>query len=254
MESHQSEASQTSPREAALQAELAALRAEMQDFTYTVSHDLRASLRHVVSYLHLVEEDAGPQLSAEVRGFLQTAVDSAVQMRNLMDGLLELSRIGTVPLNCAAVPLVPLLTDLIAARQDAAPGRVIDWQWPAVPAAASVWADPALLKACLDHLLGNAVKFTGQRAVAHIAVALLPVAPGGWQIRIQDDGAGFNPAQAGQLCRPFQRLHSVRQFPGIGMGLALSRKIAVRLGGQLAVSAAPDAGCQVLLTLPAEPA
>jgi len=249
METHQ-----VSPREAALQAELATLRAEMQDFTYTVSHDLRASLRHVVSYLHLVEEDAGPQLSEEVRGFLQTAVDSALQMRALMDGLLELSRVGTAPLQCAAVPLAPLVTEVIAEQVDAAgAGRAIEWQWQPDLHTAVVWADPALLKYALGHLLGNAVKFTAQQPAARIASSLRHTPEGAWQLQIADNGAGFNPAQAGQLFRPFQRLHSVRQFPGIGMGLALSRKIATRLGGQLDLSAQPEAGCQALLTLPRAP-
>jgi two-component system, OmpR family, sensor kinase len=257
MPSNAVQADQVGAREAALQAELAALRAEMQDFTYTVSHDLRASLRHVVSYLHLVEEDAGPQLTPEVRGFLQTAVDSAVHMRTLMDGLLEYSRVGTVPLQCARLSVASALSEAITELQQVvAPDRAIDWQWnPAAPAAsaAEVWADPALLKLCLGHLLGNAVKFTAQRSPVHIVVDVQPAPDGLWQIGIQDNGAGFNPAQAGQLFRPFQRLHSVRQFPGIGMGLALSRKIASRLGGQLTVSAQPEQGCKVLLSLPVAP-
>ena len=244
-------------RIAQLEAELAALRGEMQDFTYTVSHDMRASLRHVISYLHLVQEDAGDQLTAEVAGFLQTAGDSARHMGALMDGLLELSRVGTAPLAIAALPWAPLVREALHAQaaSQAVRERQIEWQLgeglrdsEALPAVA---ADSALLRLALGHVLDNAVKFTAPRALTTIALDLQTTAAGGLTLSVKDNGVGFNSAYVGQLFRPFQRLHTARQFAGIGMGLALTRKIFNRLGGAVAIQGEPELGCWVQLTLPA---
>src|SRR5512133_1238568 len=105
MQGHSSGGDSPQEQIAALQAELAALRAEMREFAATVSHDLRAPLRHIVAYAQLVQEDAGPQLDAEVQGFLSTITDSARHMGVLLDGVAALSRVGSAPLTLCAVPL-----------------------------------------------------------------------------------------------------------------------------------------------------
>jgi signal transduction histidine kinase len=244
-----------SDRIAALEAELAALRAEMQDFSYTVSHDLRASLRHILSYAQLVQEDAATLLPPETLGFVHTIADSARHMGLLMDGLMELSRLGTVALQSAPVPLLPLLQELVAGLAQA-PGAPMDWQLaPDLPA---VQADPALLRSALLAVLDNAVKFSAHKAERRITVSLaaqdgeaLAPLPQGWvTLRVQDNGAGFNPALQAKLFHPFQRLHTTKQFAGIGMGLALTRKMLQRMGGQVRAEGLPDGGCTVSLSLP----
>jgi signal transduction histidine kinase len=244
-------------RIAALETELATLRAEMQDFSYTVSHDLRASLRHILSYAQLVQEDAGPLLPPETQGFVNTICDSASHMGLLMDGLMELSRLGTVALQPTAVPLQPLLQELVAELTYRQPQARITWQLqPDLPV---VQADAGLLRAALLCLLDNAVKFTARKELRQIVVSALRggphgnngVAPGMVRITVQDNGAGFNPSLQNKLFHPFARLHSSKQFPGIGMGLALTRKMAQRMGASVQAQAEPDIGCSVHFTLPA---
>jgi signal transduction histidine kinase len=242
-------------RIAALEAELANLRAEMQDFSYTVSHDLRASLRHILSYAQLVQEDAAHLLPPETKGFLDTISTSAKHMGLLMDGLMELSRLGTLAVQPTAVALPPLVQELVAELALQHPQARIDWQLQAdLP---TVQADAALLRAALLCLLDNAVKFTAGKEVRRIAVSALAgspddsqEAPGLVHITIQDNGAGFNPALQAKLFHPFARLHTVKQFPGIGMGLALTRKMVQRMGGQIQAQGLPEAGCTATLTLP----
>lgn len=236
-------------RIAALEAELAALRAEMQEFTYTVSHDLRAPLRHIVSYAQLVQEDAGPQLGTEVQGFLATISDSARHMGVLLDGLVALSRLGTVPVSVTAVPLQALVQDVAAQLNERNLGRNIDWRIAGdLP---TVQADAALLRQALEHVLGNAVKFTAPREQAVVEIAAQPSGGGGLlTLQVRDNGVGYNPALQAKLFQVFGRLHSAKQFDGIGLGLAMTRKILQRLGGTVSAQGALDGGCCVTLSLP----
>jgi light-regulated signal transduction histidine kinase (bacteriophytochrome) len=242
-------------RIAALEAELAALRAEMQDFSYTVSHDLRASLRHVLSYVQLVQEDAGALLPQETLGFLNTVSESARHMGLLMDGLMELSRLGTVAVHLEPVPLQPLLQDVLALLALREPGPAVDWHLQAhLPV---VLADAALLRTALLCVLDNALKFSSTQAAPRIEISARLDTSGAEAkvvLSVQDNGVGYNPALGAKLFHPFQRLHTAKQFPGLGMGLALTRKIAQRLGAQVQAVGAVDAGCTVCLTLPAAPA
>jgi light-regulated signal transduction histidine kinase (bacteriophytochrome) len=234
---------------AALQAELAALRVEMQSFAYTVSHDLRAPLRHIVSYTQLVQEDAGPLLSPEVQGFLDTISDSAKHLGAMLDGLLELSRVGTAPVQLTAVPLQAPVHEVVQelARQ-AAPGRTIDWRIAAT--LPPVLADATMLRQTLHQVLGNAVKFTAAKDGAVIDIsAQVDEAAKRVTLCIQDNGVGFNPAMAQKLFQPFQRLHSTKQFAGLGMGLALVRKQMQRMGGDVSATAQVDGGCALRLVL-----
>lgn len=231
-------------RIAQLEDELAALQREMQHFTYTVGHDLRAPLRHIVSFAQLVQEDAGPQLSAEVQGFLGTITDSAQNLSQMLDALLALSRVGTVPLQPVPLPLNALVDEVVLALQAAYPARQVAWHVAGdLP---TVLADPALLRGALQQVLDNAVKFTAKKETAEIAVHTAQVA-GYLALEVSDNGAGFNPAMQSTLMQPFQRLHHTRDFAGLGMGLALARKSMERMGGRLEISGAQDAGCQVRL-------
>ncbi len=241
---------QPTPEEriAHLEAELAAQRAEMQDFTYTVSHDLRASLRHILSYAHLVQEDAGPQLSEEVQGFLATITDSARHMGVLMDGLMELSRLGTVGTNMGPVDLQQLVQEAVDALPSGGAQRSIEWRIATdLPV---VQGDTALLRQALGHVLDNAYKFSQPVQQPCITITALPLGGVRVGLVVQDNGVGYNPALQAKLFHPFQRLHSAKQFAGIGMGLALTRKIMERHGGTVAAQSTGDGGCTLTLLLP----
>jgi light-regulated signal transduction histidine kinase (bacteriophytochrome) len=239
-------------RIAALEAELASLRAEMQDFSYTVSHDLRASLRHITAYAQLVQEDAGPLLTEEARGFLHTITDSARHMGVLMDGLMELAKLGTAELRVVPLPLLPLVQDVVSELRLQYPQRQIEWLLPtALPA---VLADASLLRRALLAVLDNAVKFTAHQPTAKISI-LGGSASGvdaAAQLLVRDNGAGFNPDLGAKLFHPFARLHTSKQFAGIGMGLALTRKIIERLRGSVQAVGVVEGGCTVVFTLPAD--
>ena len=235
-------------RIAALEAELAAQREAMQAFTATVSHDLRAPLRHIVSFAQLVQEDAGPQLGAEVQGFLSTITDSARHLGVLLDGLAELARIGTLPVALGPVPLQALVQGVCAELAEQHPGRAVDWHIASdLPV---VQADATLLRQALMHVLGNAVKFTAPREHAVIAVTAQPGESDGFvALQVRDNGVGYNPAMQDKLFQAFGRLHSPREFGGIGMGLALTHKIMQRLGGSVDSEGVVDGGCCVILLL-----
>ena len=240
-------------RVAALEAELAALRAEMQQFTYTVSHDLRAPLRHITSFAQLVQEDAGPLLTTEVQGFLATMSESARHMGVLLDALVELSRIGAMPLHVDTVELLPVVRGVCGELAAKYPQRILEWRLPEqLPA---VQADAGLLRLVLTHILGNAAKFTAPRAVGVVEVIGLPSTEdrGVLEIAVADNGVGFNPALQDRLFKVFGRLHSAREFEGLGMGLALSRKALYRLHGAVEIEAVQKAGCRVRLVLPRAP-
>ena len=237
-------------RIAALEAELAAVRAEMQQFTYTVSHDLRAPLRHITAFAQLVQEDAGPLLTAEVQGFLATMTDSARHMGVLLDGLLELSRIGSMPLHVTNVDTLPLIQDICAELTAKYPLRALEWHLPEeLPA---VRADAGLLRLVLTHIVGNAAKFTTPVALGMVEVTgrRAPEDEATLVLEVADNGVGFNAAMQDRLFKVFSRLHSAREFEGIGIGLVLSRKALERMNGTIEVDAAQHQGCRARLLLP----
>ena len=236
-------------RIAQLEAELAAARREMHDFTYTVSHDLRAPLRHIVSYSQLVQEDAGPQLTTEVQGFLGTISDSANNLGAMLDALLDLSRVGTMALHCTIVPLQPLVQETVDALTAKQGQPMVTWRIDAgLP---SVVADVHLLGQALQQVLANALQFTANRDGAAVEIsASRDISHGTVTLTIRDNGIGFAPEYANQLFQPFKRLHTARQGAGVGMGLALTRKLVERLEGTARIAGVMDGGCTVMLTLP----
>jgi two-component system OmpR family sensor kinase len=235
-------------RIAALQAELAAVRDEMQHFTYAVSHDLRAPLRHIVSYARLVEEDAGPQLSEEVQGFLSTITDSARHMGQLLDGLAALSRVGAAPVDVGAVSLQEMVQSAYQTVVAQYPQHNVEWRVASdLPV---VQADPALLRQALVQVLDNAVKFSTTRKPAVIEINTLPAQSSGVvALQVRDNGVGFNPDHHNQLFKVFGRLHSSAQFQGLGMGLVLARKMLARMGGAISAQGVLNGGCCVELQL-----
>lgn len=236
----------------ARERELAELRAAQEEFLRAVSHDLRAPLRHITSYGPLVAEllqDAGVQGEAlqEAQDFLSTMDQSARRMGRMLDGLLALSRLARAPLQLQPVALGALVAEAQAALAPQAQDRAV--QWRIAPDLPSVPGDAALLRQLLVELLGNALKFTRGRDLAQIAVGAEQAADGRVTLRVQDNGVGFNPAQAAGLFGVFQRLHRESDFEGVGTGLAAVRTVAQRHGGDAQATAVPGAGCTVSVTL-----
>ena len=234
--------------------ELAELRASQDEFLRAVSHDLRAPLRHITSYGPLVAEllqGAGLQGAAlaEAHEFLATMDQSARRMGRMLDGLLQLSRIARTPLQRQPVALGDLAREVqaVLAAQAQAQQRAV--QWHIAPDLPSLEGDSVLLRQLLAELLGNALKFTRGRDPARIAVTAEHRADGSLVLRVQDNGAGFNPAQSAGLFGVFQRLHREAEFDGIGTGLAAVRAIAQRHGGEVSATAAPDVGCTISVQL-----
>ena len=229
-----------------LERELAAARREMQDFACAVSHDLRAPLRHIVSFAQLVEEDAGHVLSDEVRGFLGTVTGSAQRMGQMLDALLELSRVGTVPLAPQPLELAPAVQ---WARESVSATAAVAVQWRVAADLPSVYADQALMHKALEQVLANACKFSRGAPLPRVEVEA-QVVQDGVHLRVRDNGVGFAPGLGAKLGQPFVRLHSTQQFEGMGMGLAIARKALNRMGGCLSLDAQPAQGCCVTLHLP----
>ncbi len=248
-----------------LRAELAAVRAALGDFTYVVSHDLRAPLRHIISYAGLLRDEMGTQLDegdGEAARFLATITEAAQLMGQQMDGLRDWAQLDRADLQPVALDTNTLLTELqqtLTAQETSvagAAGSVRAIQWQIGSALPLLRGDAALLRILFLQLLSNALKFTRQRKTALIVVeAEVGGGAGGlggeWAtIHVRDNGAGFDPALSGRLFNVFQRLHSTSQFEGLGLGLALARKIAQRHGGSIRIDAMPEAGCHVSVTLP----
>lgn len=231
-----------------LQRELTQARSELEDFTYSVSHDLRASLRHVNAYVQIVKEDLGDQTPVAIAAHLDRVSQAARHMGQQIDALMELSRLTRVDVQLSTVDAGQLVRDLLAALAPTLAGRAVDWQ--VAPDFPALRCDATLLRQVLTHLLSNAVKFTGTRAEAEIKVTWQATDSGWCALTVTDNGVGFNPHYREKLFHAFQRLHGAREFEGLGMGLALTRKIVERHGGAVWASGAPDAGCSISFTLP----
>ncbi len=236
-----------------LESELAHMRSEMQAFAATVSHDLRAPLRHITAFGQLLQDEAGAQLQGEPAEFLGHIQAAAQQLGGMLDALLALSRVGTSSLHLEPVALQEVLAPLVRERQAAQQGHTPrpTTQWQMDCGGLVVLADAALLKSALAQLLDNALKFSRGRVDAAITVlAVVNPAATGVTCTVHDNGIGFQPDQAGKLFKPFIRLHPSSQFEGQGMGLALVAKSVQRMGGTVRIAARLDAGCTVTLQLP----
>lgn len=228
--------------------ELLELRVAQEEFLRAVSHDLRAPLRHITSYGALVRElldDAGLQgdAAAEARQFLGTMDQSTRRMACMLDGLLHIARAARAPLHPGPVDLAALLRDAQAELARTAPERTVAWSLPAE--SFTVHTDAALARQLVAQLLDNAFKFTRPRAGACVTARLQAGAGGGWQLQVQDNGVGLEPARAGALGGVFQRLHRDSEFEGVGTGLALVQTIAQRLGARWRIEGQPGGGCTV---------
>ena len=226
-------------------ADLRSANAELEAFSYSVSHDLRAPLRSIDGFSQALIEDAGPSLTTEARGHLDRIRAAAQRMAQLIDDLLMLSRVSRTEMNRQQVDLTDLAVRIVGDLRGQSPERTVD---SIIAAGMTVQGDPRLVRIALENLIGNAFKFTAGRDGACVEIGQTGAsAPAVFYVR--DNGAGFDPAYASRLFGPFQRLHSASEFPGTGIGLATVRRIVHRHGGRAWAEGKPGRGACVYFTL-----
>jgi signal transduction histidine kinase len=223
----------------------AVANAELEAFSYSVSHDLRAPLRSIDGFSRAIVEDAGDDLAEDLKSHLQRIRANTQRMAELIDDLLELSRVSRVAPSPQPVDVTALAQEVVERLRDADPGRTVEVD---VQPGLRAVADPSLLRIVLENLLGNAWKFTGQQSAARIELSG-DGPPPGTEFRVADNGAGFDQAYADKLFAPFQRLHSDREFPGTGIGLATVARIVHHHGGRIRASGQVGRGATVSFTM-----
>lgn len=233
---------------------LTAANQELEAFSSSVSHDLRAPLRHIAGYIEMVMEDAGT-LDEQTRRRLEIIAASAGRMGTMIDDLLSFSRLGRSEVRKQDVDLTALANQVISDLQSDHEGREIFWKVCDIPA---VWGDPALLKFVLTNLISNAIKYTGGNSLTTIKIGMITGNGNGdgkdsTTIFVEDNGAGFDMAYADRLFRVFQRLHSTAEFEGTGIGLANVHRIISRHGGRVWAKSSPGEGATFYFSLPNKP-
>ena len=227
--------------------QLRAANGELEAFSYSVSHDLRAPLRHIDGFADLLRNHAGAALDAKSRRYLKTISDSAKRMGALIDDLLVFSRIGRAEMRSADVDMNALADEVIQDLRLETNGRKVVWKRQELP---PVEGDPALLRQVILNLFANAVKYTRPRDPAVIEVGSMP-GSGETTFYVRDNGVGFEMAYVGKLFGVFQRLHRGDEFEGTGIGLANVRRIVIRHGGRTWAEGHPGEGATFYFSLPA---
>jgi light-regulated signal transduction histidine kinase (bacteriophytochrome) len=230
--------------------ELGRVNKELEAFSYTVSHDLRAPMRHIAGYVDLVMEDNADKLDERARRYLGHVKGAASYAGQLVDALLDFSRLGRSGLKPSWVDTGPLVEDLVDEVRQQERGRKMEWevQMP-LP---RVWADPLLLQVALRNLLSNAAKYTRGRDPARVRIAAVTL-PEGTGLEVSDNGVGFPMKYVGKLFGVFQRLHRTEDFDGTGIGLANVKRIVERHGGTVWARGEPDKGATFGFVLPPAP-
>jgi PAS domain S-box-containing protein len=227
-------------------AELETANKELEAFSYSVSHDLRAPLRHVQGYVELLKKATGDQLPEKAGRHLEVITDASKQMGQLIDDLLSFSRIGRADLDYITVNLDELVQLCRRGLEHETRNRRINWKIAPLPA---VNGDRAMLRQVFANLMGNAVKYTEPRDPAEIEIGCAGRENGHVILFIKDNGVGFDMRFADKLFGVFQRLHTVEEFEGTGIGLANVRRIITRHGGRIWPEAAVDKGANFFFTL-----
>ena len=221
---------------------------ELEAFSYSVSHDLRAPLRHIAGFARKLEQHLGERVDEKSTHYLDVIGNSAQRMALLIDDLLVFSRLGRGALRLQGVDMQSLVDEARALVETGTDGRRIVWTVAPLP---MVIGDENMLRTVWQNLLGNAVKYTGQRDVARIEVSVDRGRHGNYEFTVSDNGAGFDMQYADKLFGVFQRLHRASEFPGNGIGLANVRRIVARHGGRVWAEAEPGKGAHFHFSLPA---
>jgi signal transduction histidine kinase len=222
---------------------------ELESFAYSVSHDLRAPLRHVVGFSELLQKQASSLLDEKGRRYTQTILESSKRMGNLIDDLLAFSRIGRAETKNTLVSLDQLVKEVVAEIGQDTGGRDIVWNIDPLPVC---YGDRSMLKLVIGNLLANAVKFTRMRAQAEIEIGCVD-GENEVEVFVRDNGAGFEMQYVDKLFGVFQRLHLPEEFEGTGIGLATVRRIIHRHGGEVRAEGAVDQGATFYFSLPKSP-
>jgi signal transduction histidine kinase len=225
--------------------QLAAVNKELEAFTYSVSHDLRAPLRGMSGFARVLEEDYADKLDDDGRRYLQIIKSNAAQMGQLIDDLLALSRLGRQPLKATTISLEALANEGIRQAASEAGNRQIEFTVDSLPPARG---DVSLVRQVLVNLLSNAVKFTRHVSGARIHVGS-QTQNGEVAYFVRDNGAGFDMRYVGKLFGVFQRLHGPEDYAGTGVGLAIVKRIIDRHGGRVWAEGAPGKGASFYFTL-----
>jgi PAS domain S-box-containing protein len=220
---------------------------ELQAFSYSVSHDLRAPLRSIDGFSLALVEDYADRLDEAARDYLGRIRAAAQRMGELIDALLVLSRVTRAELRRAPLDLSSLAEAVAADLRQREPERPVEAQ---IAPGMRAEGDPSLVRNVLENLLGNAWKFTAGQAPARIEVGRLDGASEALTFFVRDNGAGFDMAYADRLFGAFQRLHDQREFKGTGIGLATVQRIIIRHGGRVWAEGQPGAGATFYFTLP----
>jgi light-regulated signal transduction histidine kinase (bacteriophytochrome) len=228
-------------------AEIEASNKELEAFSYSVSHDLRAPLRHVASFADLLREHAGASIDETSENYLRRIVEAASGMGRLIDGLLIFSRLGRMEMSRDLVDLNRLTEEARQELQSEIEGREIVWRVGELPV---VEGNPETLRAALVNLLSNAIKFTRSRRPAQIEVGCRDARDGEAVCFVRDNGVGFDMRYVGKLFGVFQRLHRARDFEGTGIGLANVQRIILRHWGRVWAEGEVGRGATFYFSLP----
>jgi light-regulated signal transduction histidine kinase (bacteriophytochrome) len=226
-------------------AELRNARKDLENFNYSVSHDLRAPLRHISGYGQMILEDYGDGMDPQCRSYFERIREDAVKMGAMFDGLLKLSRLGSYKLCRQTISLGTLVEDVVREVSRDAAGRQVEWKTGLLP---QVDCDAKVMKEVFSNLLGNALKFTRPAAQAVIETGAIGE-NGCVTFFVRDNGVGFDPKYADRLFTIFQRLHSPQDFEGHGVGLAIAQRIVHMHGGRIWAEAATGRGATFYFTL-----
>lgn len=218
---------------------------ELESFSYSVSHDLRAPLRAIDGFSKILIEDHQQQLDEEGRRLLAVVRNNTARMGQLIDDILQFSRVGRQDLNLAPVDMASLVAAVVGDLQQAWAGRRVEWEIGPLPV---VPGDASMLRQVMVNLLGNALKFTQRRDPAHIAITAEADGPD-WRFCVRDNGVGFDMRYVDKLFGVFERLHSSEEFEGTGIGLAIVKQVVSRLGGRVWAEGRPDEGAAIFFTL-----
>jgi PAS domain S-box-containing protein len=227
-------------------AELAASNKELEAFTYSVSHDLRAPLRHLAAYTEILEEELGPIANPSAQQYLQRVRKAVETMGRLVDDLLNLARVSRADMVVQNIDLNAILNEVVAGLQPELAGREVEFKLGNLPRAE---CDPGQIRQVLTNLLSNAIKYTRPRPRALIEVGTTRTPAGELAVFVRDNGVGFNMKYVHKLFGVFQRLHRTEEFEGTGIGLATVQRIIQKHGGRIWADAEVDKGATFYFTL-----